>query len=822
MAKMLKTAAFVVGAVALAATGVGLVVGATAVTAALGVSAAALSGVAGLLGTAANILAKKPKQTIGGSQTSFKLDPNSGIPYLMGRTWNSGNIVYRATHEGPDNKSPNDAQTFTVVLSGAGPVQEFEACYADKTQVSYTSGMNGAATGYYSGFMWQNVQLGNCPEPGYLTPQIGSPPGWGSAHKLSGMAAVMWQLKFDKDGKKFPAGVPEPGWVLKGVKVYDPRLDSTQPGGNGPCRAGVESTYVYSENPACHAGTWSIGRYQNGKKVLGVGAPPIAIDWPTIIEWANVCDVNNWKIGGVIYSVDSKWVALKTIAQAGGAEPVRLGARISFIFNAPRVSLATITEDQLEGEASVSATQGRRSRINCVIPRYRSEAHWWEMVPGAMIKVPQHIIEDGGERVRELEYPLVQQLKQSAEFARYDIENSREFGPITLPLRLRWIGYKPGDVVTINMPKLGLVNQTVLILSRGFDPGSAVVTLVARSETAGKHPFALGQTSTPPPIPSLSGPPLIPVPGATDWAIVGTSIASTDSNGQPVEVPALIIQGFVNAPTPQRVVFEYRQFVNGQAPDVGWLSHGTFPVDVKSTTITGVRAGAAYEVAVSYIINGIKGDRRIIGPVTTNYFLGIEGPPGPNGETTYIWIAYADSSDGVVNFTNGDPGNRQYIGIANNKTVPQESSNPADYTWAKYVGPAGPVGPDGPIGPEGPQGDPGPVGPQGPPGSPAPALPGFYQDADPGPGQFVGQPWVRPGPKEYWVWTGGAWAKALGNVAVLDYVGAGNMLVNNLSAITATIGLLRTATFGARMEIADNQQLFYDYNNVLRIKLAVV
>lgn len=45
--------------------------------------------------------------------------------------------------------------------------------------------------------------------------------------------------------------------------------------------------------------------------------------------------------------------------------------------------------------------------------------------------------------------------------------------------------------------------------------------------------------------------------------------------------------------------------------------------------------------------------------------------------------------------------------------------------------------------------------------------------------------------------------------------------VSSLSAICATIGLLRTATSGARLEIASNQLRVYDSNNVLRVRLGV-
>ena len=54
-----------------------------------------------------------------------------------------------------------------------------------------------------------------------------------------------------------------------------------------------------------------------------------------------------------------------------------------------------------------------------------------------------------------------------------------------------------------------------------------------------------------------------------------------------------------------------------------------------------------------------------------------------------------------------------------------------------------------------------------------------------------------------------------------DAVTAGKIKVDSLSAITATIGLLRTAASGARTEIRDNLIEVYDNNNVLRVRIGV-
>ena len=72
-------------------------------------------------------------------------------------------------------------------------------------------------------------------------------------------------------------------------------------------------------------------------------------------------------------------------------------------------------------------------------------------------------------------------------------------------------------------------------------------------------------------------------------------------------------------------------------------------------------------------------------------------------------------------------------------------------------------------------------------------------------------------------WDGASWitvtAAIDGNLLVSGTVGANKLSVTNLSAVSASIGTLRTATTGARMEIMDNVIKVYDASNVLRVKL---
>jgi hypothetical protein len=124
---------------------------------------------------------------------------------------------------------------------------------------------------------------------------------------------------------------------------------------------------------------------------------------------------------------------------------------------------------------------------------------------------PQHtyVTVDGGERTKELEFPLVQQVNQAAQLARYEIENAREVGPITLQLKPVWIGYKPGDCLTVDIDELHLGGpKTCIVIARSLDPATGIVTLTLVGETASKHSAALGQTTTAPPTTTTTAPDL--------------------------------------------------------------------------------------------------------------------------------------------------------------------------------------------------------------------------------------------------------------------------------------------------------------------------
>lgn len=497
MSKVFKTIGVIAGAVALIATGVGAIGGGSI----LGASLGSIGAVAGAVSTAASLasqLTAKPPNARG-SVNGLLIGSNLPTPYLMGECDSAGVQVHDTGYGGTVDKVVNPYRFMVMVHSGVGPVQGHVGSFADFTAISYSGT---AATGYYSTFLYRSLQLGARPEAASLAAQFASPPDWGSAYKLSGFAATAYSLKFDKAGKRFAGGVPRLSEVWQGVKVYDPRLDSSYPGGSGSQRINNEATWTYSVSPALHALAYAYGRYVNGVKVFGADLGAASIDLAAFVAWANVCAANGWEVAGTIYEPGDKWNNLKRICEAGAAEPVFKGGLLTVKYSAPRIALDTITGDDLaDGDISFRPQRPWKERLNGVTPKYRSSAHQWEYVQSTLVQNATARTEDGEDKIQERQFDLVKSKDQAAQLAGYLVGDAREAGPLVLPCKPRLMEYRIGDVLTVDLPEAlptALNNSDFVITARAVDPGTGIVTLTLYSETAAKHSFALGQSGTAP------------------------------------------------------------------------------------------------------------------------------------------------------------------------------------------------------------------------------------------------------------------------------------------------------------------------------------
>ena len=576
-----------------------------------------VSAVSQLALSAATTALMTPSVGRGGSPIAFKADPSAPISGVMGRFGVGGRQLH-ANVWGKDNLF----LSFAVALS-LGPIESVEGFTASGEAVTFPGAQGLAApTEPYINKMWQTYRLG-LPTDAYLSPPTGLSDGtptmseWTSAHTLPGFAQTFWTMKNNSKREGYQSGVPAPLWTLLGMKVYDPRLDSTYPGGSGSQRRTDWTTWTYSANPYLHALAWVRGHHKlvaGGtidltKRLAGVGAPDAAIDFAAFVEGANVADANSWTISGEWTTADDKWQTLAAMLQAGGGVPISQGAQISCMVEAPRTSLMTVTGADIVGSVSLNVMASRRDRPNTVIPRVRLEAHKFEEVALGAVTSATYVTEDAEEkRVIETSYRFVGVAKQGAELAGYGLANTRETLKASIPCKPYLLGLRAGDAFTVTEPELGLSAQKFVVMRRSFDPSSSIVTLDVRSETDAKHAYALGQSADAPASPSLTAPDPVPTtPDTADWTVVARPVEASG-----VQQPGLIVTGPAVNENIGTVLVEYS--TSGSGP---WLQAYSGPPTIASVEINGLIGGTDYYVGITYwSVRGVPSAQLVKGPYT--------------------------------------------------------------------------------------------------------------------------------------------------------------------------------------------------------------
>ena len=570
--------------------------------------------------------ALQPQVGLAGRSFEFVIDPDGPIPFAAGRIGVSGSVVHRDTF-GPDLMYYG----IPAVLSGAGPIDGFESFKADDETVTF-DGTGMAITSQYANELWYKNKLGTQPDTALVSPtglkNSVTLPDWTADHKLSGKACFLIVMGENSKQTAFPTGEIKPLVTFRGLKVWDPRLDSTWPGGSGTCRLDDPSTWVYSDDPHLWALKWALGLWEGPTgqgapqvdyQVGGIGAKLSGIDVAAFIAAANISEANGWTCSAYPNTDDDKHQVLLAFLQAGGSIYAQRAGKISCIQrSAVRTSIVTISAADTAGPLEIDTAASRIDRINTIRPRFWSEEHRWQLTAQPEISIAARVIEDDNQkRTRGIDYTFVNNSTQSGQLAALQIENTREGIAGVIPLKPHLQRIRPGDAFTITEEGFVLDGLKCLCLNTDYDPQTGVVRVSFVSETDGKYAYALGLTPDPPETQALSaGDNTVTPPAVDEWVAVGGSITGDDG----AVVPAIAVTGSVENDTADLAIFEYRR-----VGSLDWTPAGTESPEITRKQIVGLAPGD-WEVAVSYRRGRRTSIRTVLDPVTL----------GPSTASTFV------------------------------------------------------------------------------------------------------------------------------------------------------------------------------------------
>ncbi len=477
MAKALKAVAIVAGVAALAVVtgGAALGLGVALSTTALGVSAGTLLLVSSVAGTAGQLLTKGPK--VPASQTdrlTASIDPRAFRKTVFGQTAFPVDVRYEEW-SGADQEYCD-----WIVALASHAIDGIEEIWLNTEMAwSQTTGVTPKYRGYFS---VPNLILEGSPANAFSF----ASGRWNGSARLTGCAYARLRFKVTGNGKKaespFVGGIPNRITIIgRGAKLYDPRRDSTVPGGAGPMRAGDQSTWRYTADDGATIGEnlplqilrvvlgWRIRNPVTGEMKLatGSGVPAKRLALASWIMAANLADeqVNRSAGGtepryhgaGVVSEGDEPKTALDAMCAACCARFRDTSGKLSIaIAHNDLANAATddgLGNDDVVGGFTWDPDPSLAATPNVIRGRYvdASTNSLYQLIDYPEVRLASP---DGQDRIFPLDLAVVESASQAQRIAKQVLQRKQYQREFTAPFDIRAWKYTVGDLVPFTFAPL--------------------------------------------------------------------------------------------------------------------------------------------------------------------------------------------------------------------------------------------------------------------------------------------------------------------------------------------------------------------------------
>ena len=517
MAKALKIGAAVVGIAALtvftAGAGTALLAGTSLIGAAgvgsalvagtLGVGLSTLLAGAALLSTGAALLSKAP--SVPSAQTerlNASIDPRAFRKTVLGSTAFPTDVRYEEW-----SGSAQDYCDWIVCFASHAIDGLDEVWLNDELAWTAAGGPQGKYAGYLS---IPNLVLEGSPANAFSF----ASGKWNGAHRLTGCAYARFRFKVTGNSKKaespFSSGVPSRITAIgRGARLYDPRRDSTVPGGSGLMRAGDQSTWVFGtigENlPLLVLRVllgWRITNPVTGEKKLatGAGLPAARLDLASFIVAANHADElvalaaggtePRYRGAGVVSEGDDPQTSLNALLAGCCGRLLDVGGRLSIALAHNDLAEAATDEGLLTEDVVGAFTWDPDPALdqvpNIVRGRYidASSASLYQLIDYPEVRLPSA---DGIDRILSLDLGYVESAAQAQRVAWQVLMRKQLQRAFSAPFDIRAWSWPVGKVVPFTFAPLGWTRRLFRVGEQEIGPGG-VCNMVLRAEDAAIYP----------------------------------------------------------------------------------------------------------------------------------------------------------------------------------------------------------------------------------------------------------------------------------------------------------------------------------------------
>lgn len=478
------------GGLALGALGIGTI-GAVAVT----IKGATIYGAVygGLQGASLAFIKKQkmPTQEVQ-ARSNISVDPQALGKWIFGETAAATDVVY--------SESVETKQVVHVIAAAAHEIDSYGELYINNTEAVV---VGTDVTGEYAGVLKVFRNLGTTTQDALVIDDS----LWPSTARGRGQAhyGLRWNFDTDAGKEKLSGGIPTRiTQIVKGAKVYDPRLDTTE-GGSGAQRADDQSTWEWSDNWALIVAHYLLGYKLNNILIYGVGTNPSDIDWQSVAEMADVCDQvvdgkPRYRIGGIFAITQDHENIIGQLESAIGGKVSKFGGK--YYLWCPHndlISAGTLTDANIIGEGGIQYTPAGplESLFNTARGQYVEPTLLYQLQPYAEVIESTAVTEDGRERLLQKDFPMIQDASIAQRVSRELIRRSRFSGTITVIVGPIALAVQPFDIVTVNFRETNFTNELFRVISMQYSAGGAVIVeLLEEDASIYDTSIALGTSLT--------------------------------------------------------------------------------------------------------------------------------------------------------------------------------------------------------------------------------------------------------------------------------------------------------------------------------------
>ena len=431
---------------------------------------------------------KMPKSQIG--RLNVTLDPSTPRKAIFGTTAMALDLRY---HE---SSGANQEYIDYIIAVAAHKIASINEIWFEEKLAWSSAG--GVATTYI-GYLTNVDIVTEGTDANYISINGGSK--WGASRRLTGCAYVHLRIKrtgnVNTQDSPLVNGLPSRVTIIgDGALLYDPRKDSTVPGGSGSHRANDQSTWgAYTnaddtDNPALQLLWWLLGWEINNKLSIGCGVPYTRIDMESFVTAANICDENvtlaiggtqkRYRTSGTASDGDDRMEIINNLlASMSGTIRDNSGKlMLTVMKNDLADYVLTLDENDMIGGFEWQQTGGLTENNNVARGRYvdPSQNSLYQFVdyPEVGFASP-----DGIDRVMSLDLFYVEDGRRAQRIAKQALQRNQYRGMFSTTFNAKALGCQVGDIVRMNLTTLGWENKPFRVVSQEirFD-GQVPLTLL--------------------------------------------------------------------------------------------------------------------------------------------------------------------------------------------------------------------------------------------------------------------------------------------------------------------------------------------------------